>query len=182
MSEEKKPWAFCETPEEKCTMNYCDENGCQNRKRNLVEDKIVPVFSHSIDSKRSGKMNDILLLMVPKLIAGYKVGVAGSKDPIDIIQRFKTLGIEVNYKPMYSHEGVSIFEFFNDNEAEKLSFISYKEEQIGSVFYLCEPQKQDPLEFDEIVIEQCPNCGSGKTGFAIDMFECFDCDHKWNEE
>jgi len=34
----KEPWGFCETPEEKCTMNYCDENGCQNRKRNLVED------------------------------------------------------------------------------------------------------------------------------------------------
>ena len=34
-----EPWNFCETPEEKCTMNYCDENGCQNRKRNLVEPK-----------------------------------------------------------------------------------------------------------------------------------------------
>ena len=33
----KKPNSFCETPNEKCTMNYCDENGCQNRKRNLVE-------------------------------------------------------------------------------------------------------------------------------------------------
>lgn len=32
----KKPHSFCETPEEKCTMNYCDDNGCQNRKRNLV--------------------------------------------------------------------------------------------------------------------------------------------------
>lgn len=34
-----EPWNFCETPEEKCTMNYCDENGCQNRKRNLVKPK-----------------------------------------------------------------------------------------------------------------------------------------------
>ena len=34
-----KSWNFCETPEEKCTMNYCDENGCQSRKRNLVEPK-----------------------------------------------------------------------------------------------------------------------------------------------
>ena len=32
-----QPWNFCETPKEKCTMNYCDENGCQNRKRNYVE-------------------------------------------------------------------------------------------------------------------------------------------------
>lgn len=36
----KEPWNFCETPEEKCTMNYCDENGCQNRKRNYVQDNI----------------------------------------------------------------------------------------------------------------------------------------------
>ena len=35
--QEKKPHSFCETPEEKCVMNYCDENGCQNRKRHLVE-------------------------------------------------------------------------------------------------------------------------------------------------
>jgi hypothetical protein len=35
--EEPKPHSFCETPESKCTMNYCDENGCQNRKRELVE-------------------------------------------------------------------------------------------------------------------------------------------------
>lgn len=37
MSEKRKPWGFCETPEENCTMNYCDENGCQNRVRHLVE-------------------------------------------------------------------------------------------------------------------------------------------------
>ena len=34
---DKKEWTFCETPEEKCTMNYCDENGCQNRERVLVD-------------------------------------------------------------------------------------------------------------------------------------------------
>jgi hypothetical protein len=33
---EREPHSFCETPNEKCSMNYCDENGCQNRKRNLV--------------------------------------------------------------------------------------------------------------------------------------------------
>lgn len=37
--EESKPHSFCETPNEKCTMSYCDENGCQNRKRILVEPK-----------------------------------------------------------------------------------------------------------------------------------------------
>jgi len=40
--EEPKPHSFCETPESKCTMNYCDENGCQNRKRELVEPQEEP--------------------------------------------------------------------------------------------------------------------------------------------
>ena len=50
--QEKKPHSFCETPEEKCTMNYCDENGCQNRKRYLVEpneQEILPEFTLSKD-------------------------------------------------------------------------------------------------------------------------------------
>lgn len=29
--------AFCVTPGSKCTMNYCDENGCQDRKRNYTD-------------------------------------------------------------------------------------------------------------------------------------------------
>ena len=43
-SEERKPWGFCETPEAKCTMNYCEENGCQNRKRTYA-----PLKSESED-------------------------------------------------------------------------------------------------------------------------------------
>jgi FtsZ-binding cell division protein ZapB len=47
--ENKTPHNFCETPEEKCTMNYCDENGCQNRKRHLVgENKQLPTASQSL--------------------------------------------------------------------------------------------------------------------------------------
>jgi hypothetical protein len=37
--QEPKPHSFCKTPEEKCTMNYCDENGCLNRKKELEEPK-----------------------------------------------------------------------------------------------------------------------------------------------
>lgn len=39
----RKPWGFCETPKEKCTMNYCDENGCQNRKRVLVNSDLITI-------------------------------------------------------------------------------------------------------------------------------------------
>ena len=41
--EELKPHSFCETPKEKCTLGYCDENGCMNRKRFLVESEIESV-------------------------------------------------------------------------------------------------------------------------------------------
>lgn len=33
---ENKPHSFCETPGNHCTANYCDENGCQDRKRKYV--------------------------------------------------------------------------------------------------------------------------------------------------
>lgn len=29
----KQPYSFCETQKDKCTMNYCDDNGCNNRTR-----------------------------------------------------------------------------------------------------------------------------------------------------
>jgi hypothetical protein len=35
-NKEQIPHGFCVTPEQNCTMNYCDENGCQNRKRTYV--------------------------------------------------------------------------------------------------------------------------------------------------
>lgn len=40
MSNNKQTHGFCETPHEKCTMSYCDENGCMNRKRNIVGEPI----------------------------------------------------------------------------------------------------------------------------------------------
>lgn len=35
--EDQKPHGFCVTPDSKCTMNYCDDNGCIERKRHLVD-------------------------------------------------------------------------------------------------------------------------------------------------
>ena len=34
MDKPRKPWGFCATPEEKCTMSYCNTNGCMTRVRN----------------------------------------------------------------------------------------------------------------------------------------------------
>lgn len=38
--EEKKrrPWSFCDTPKEKCTMNFCHENGCKNKVKSQQEE------------------------------------------------------------------------------------------------------------------------------------------------
>jgi hypothetical protein len=53
---EKKPHPFCETPEENCTMNYCDDNGCQNRNRELVN----PLDNLTPDEMVIGGMNSEL--------------------------------------------------------------------------------------------------------------------------
>jgi ribosomal protein L37AE/L43A len=45
----REPWSWCETPEEKCTMNYCDENGCQNRKRVLVGESHLRIIPKDAD-------------------------------------------------------------------------------------------------------------------------------------
>jgi hypothetical protein len=40
----KEPNNFCVTKPSTCTMNYCDENGCQDRERNLAEPAVdVPL-------------------------------------------------------------------------------------------------------------------------------------------
>lgn len=55
---------FCETPSENCTMNYCDENGCINRKRILTEPNIP------------GRL----------FIDGETVGIEGSKATAKVVR------------------------------------------------------------------------------------------------
>lgn len=50
----KKPNNFCVTRPRTCTMNYCDENGCQDRERNLVYGT-API-SHKDDTKPNCKV------------------------------------------------------------------------------------------------------------------------------
>ena len=50
-NKQQTPHGFCETPEQKCTMNYCDENGCQNRKRTSAEPIEMP------NNKQQTEMN-----------------------------------------------------------------------------------------------------------------------------
>ena len=61
METPKKPWNFCETPEEKCTMNYCDDNGCQNRKRILTSEEIPD--NTAIIKKLEAEKKEILSIL-----------------------------------------------------------------------------------------------------------------------
>lgn len=49
---EQKPHGFCVTPDSKCTMSYCDENGCNDRERLLTEQSESPVMT-DIDRVRA---------------------------------------------------------------------------------------------------------------------------------
>lgn len=75
-----EPWNFCETPEEKCTMNYCDENGCQNRKKHLVEPSIledrkskVSTFILNKIDKQLEIINDIETARIEGVLTGLKI-------------------------------------------------------------------------------------------------------------
>jgi hypothetical protein len=57
--EKIKPHNFCETPEEKCIMNYCDENGCMNRKREATEDSIL------IEAPKQNILIEVINLKLP---------------------------------------------------------------------------------------------------------------------
>jgi hypothetical protein len=47
--EEDKVHGFCNTPEEKCNLNYCDNYGCQNRKRvNVDETPEIPQLGEGV--------------------------------------------------------------------------------------------------------------------------------------
>lgn len=88
--DKRKPWGFCETPEAKCTMNYCDENGCQNRKRTYA-----PLKSESEDiSARAeeyvrkyikGNVIDfsVEVEVVKSFIEGYKSCLAAQSQSVE---------------------------------------------------------------------------------------------------
>ena len=69
-NKEQTPHGFCETPEQKCTMNYCDENGCQNRKRTLAEPtEMLNNKQHTAVDILCGKL--AMKLGIPQAITFY---------------------------------------------------------------------------------------------------------------
>jgi|LakMenEpi01Nov11_1017370.scaffolds.fasta_scaffold00007_20 hypothetical protein len=69
-NKQQTPHGFCETPEQKCTMNYCDENGCQNRKRTLAEPtEMLNNKQHTAVDILCGKL--AMKLGIPQAITFY---------------------------------------------------------------------------------------------------------------
>lgn len=111
-----EPWNFCETPEEKCTMNYCDENGCQNRKRNLVKPK-------------KSKAATFILCQIDKAIE--KSNLEQQIEKTETLYRKVTFEIEQqdNYKTVLIGKNANFIFNPNTRNGEELSdFLSGCEE------------------------------------------------------
>ena len=86
-------------------------------------------------SRLLGKTNAIILSMIPALNSGSKVGVAGCKDPKDIIERLKAHGIEVKSEPMIATQPLKTVHKLNSIEGEIIGFKSGNKVQTGFLFY-----------------------------------------------
>ena len=113
--EELKPHSFCETPEEKCTLGYCDENGCMNRKMVLVEPEIESV-NHP--NHYGGKGNPLEVINIIEYYGlNFNLGNvikyclrAGKKD--EIIQELKKAQWYINREIERLENNTSHYEGF----------------------------------------------------------------------
>jgi uncharacterized C2H2 Zn-finger protein len=104
--EESKPHSFCETPNEKCTMSYCDENGCQNRKRILVEPKE--------ETLEEEYYNDFKMIKGENIIEAAKRFWKESKaNPIEMAIFGAEWQEEENKK--YIHKLLDIIQWYDNN-------------------------------------------------------------------
>ena len=114
-TEELKPHSFCETPEAKCTLVYCDENGCMNRKRFLVESEIESV-NHP--NHYGGKGNPLEVINIIEYYGlNFNLGNvikyclrAGKKD--EIIQELKKAQWYINREIERLENNTSHYEGF----------------------------------------------------------------------
>ncbi len=81
------------------------------------------------------KTNAMILSMIPELKAGGKIGVAGCKDPKDIIERLKAHGIEVQSEPMIATQPIKTIHNLNSIEGEIIGFEGGDKVQTGFLFY-----------------------------------------------
>jgi hypothetical protein len=86
-------------------------------------------------SRLSGKTDAMILSMIPELKAGGKIGVAGCKDPKDITERLKALGIDVKSEPMIATQPMKAIHNLNIIESEIIGIEYGEKVQTGFLFY-----------------------------------------------
>jgi hypothetical protein len=114
---ETKSHSFCETPQEKCSMNYCDENGCQNKTTNNFEicDKCNVGWQEAIENVlrtefetiiRNQTNSNVEFLLESNnasyiiwLEAKYQAEISNNED--DIREAFRQGQENVEYTEMY---------------------------------------------------------------------------------
>lgn len=107
-----KPHSFCETPNENCALNYCDENGCLNRKRKLVDDD---VYNATEKFRESYKIHGITEFEVSAFSIGYLQAKNKAKEDYEVVSSVREvhqykLGLEDGYnkakETLYTKEQV----------------------------------------------------------------------------
>jgi hypothetical protein len=94
--DKRKPWGFCETPEAKCTMNYCDENGCQNRKRTPTEFVDKSIEQRAKEEYKKHSKDDERLTLDEQIqrsggfIVGFKEGYKACQQNLEVSERLYT--------------------------------------------------------------------------------------------
>ena len=81
-----------------------------------------------MENRRYGKTHAMILSIKATLEGGYKVGIAGCKDPQPTIDRLKKMGLDAKSKPMtvYSYDG---------HEEYIIGFTGGEKTQTGFIFY-----------------------------------------------
>ena len=137
-SEERKPWGFCETPEAKCTMNYCDENGCQNRKRTYAPLKSE---SEDISARAEERENEIVKIANESWKNQPKPNYELTLD--EKIQRSGgyTVGFKDGYKSCLAAQSQSV----DGSKLPKEIYVTYDKSD-GEVF--CAYTSKEQCEYD----------------------------------
>jgi len=109
---EKKPHSFCETPEEKCTMNYCDDNGCQNRKRHLIDPYEQETLEEAAEKYAEGKSSSSVFQEAHKkdFIKGAKWQAERMYSEEDLVELLNFVSKEYNISNgigwFHTHESI----------------------------------------------------------------------------
>lgn len=85
-----------------------------------------------IGGRSSGKVNKMILSMIPEIEKGNKIAVLGCKNPKDITERLKSYEIDVKSEEMIASQPINIKYIeeeivgFEIGEKLKTGFIFYK--------------------------------------------------------